>query len=173
MRWTPMASWAAPAALGAVLGIHQGLSAAERQLMLDTRARLHAATRPAGPPASGYSLIHADMHPGNVLVDGGRLDRHRLRRRGLGLACLRHRRRPGASAGRPDLAALERAYVAATGRAADFGAVPEAGCRCSGWFAGLPRSAGINQRPELKRSARFEETKTVVLEQCLSIGGTL
>ena len=52
---------------------HHSLSAAERRLMLDTRARLHAALARLDRQPSVYSLIHADMHPGNVLVDGERL----------------------------------------------------------------------------------------------------
>ena len=51
---------------------HAVLSTAERGLLLATRDRLHAALRRYGRPARIFSLIHADLHPGNVLIDGTR-----------------------------------------------------------------------------------------------------
>src|SRR5262245_64361213 len=41
--------------------------------MLEMREHLHAALARLGRQPSVYSLIHADMHPGNVLVDGDKL----------------------------------------------------------------------------------------------------
>ncbi|MEJ0015860.1 MAG: phosphotransferase [Acetobacteraceae bacterium] len=49
---------------------HPILSPAERRLMLATRDTLHAALTRLGKPARTYSLIHADLHPHNVLIDG-------------------------------------------------------------------------------------------------------
>lgn len=51
---------------------HEVFSAAERRLMLDTRDRLHAALSRYGKPARTFSLIHADLHPQNVVIDGVR-----------------------------------------------------------------------------------------------------
>lgn len=45
----------------------------ERALMLALREALHAALLRYGQPAHGYSLIHADLHPRNVVVDGPRV----------------------------------------------------------------------------------------------------
>jgi aminoglycoside phosphotransferase (APT) family kinase protein len=42
-------------------------------LALPPSVFLHAWLARLGKDASGYSLIHADMHPGNILVDGERL----------------------------------------------------------------------------------------------------
>ena len=100
------------AALGAVLGppgaVGRRAPAAARHAR---RACMRRSPGSTGDP-SVYSMIHADMHPGNVLVDGDAADRHRLRRRRLRLAPLRHRGGPGASAGQPDTAqALERAFL--------------------------------------------------------------
>src|SRR5260370_19973575 len=47
---------------------HRGWSDAERRLMLDTPARLHAAPARLGRQPTLYSLIHADMRPSHDLV---------------------------------------------------------------------------------------------------------
>ncbi len=52
---------------------HALLTAGERRLLLDTRDRIRGALDRHGKQPSLYSLIHADMHPGNILVDGDRL----------------------------------------------------------------------------------------------------
>ena len=52
---------------------HPMFDAAERSLMLATRDRLHAALSRYGQDPATFSLIHADLHPGNVLVDGDHL----------------------------------------------------------------------------------------------------
>ncbi len=48
------------------------LSHGERDLLLAMRDRLHAALTGYGKPARTYSLIHADLHPSNVVIDGAR-----------------------------------------------------------------------------------------------------
>lgn len=52
---------------------HAALSASERRLLLDTRDRVRYALDRLGRHPAIFSLIHADMHPGNILVDGERL----------------------------------------------------------------------------------------------------
>jgi Ser/Thr protein kinase RdoA (MazF antagonist) len=47
---------------------HALFSPDEKALLLATRDRLHAALLRYGRSARTYSLIHADLHPGNVLV---------------------------------------------------------------------------------------------------------
>jgi len=49
---------------------HPIFSADERSLLMKTRDRLHAALVRYGKPARTFSLIHADLHPRNVVVDG-------------------------------------------------------------------------------------------------------
>jgi Ser/Thr protein kinase RdoA (MazF antagonist) len=49
---------------------HPIFSPAERDMLLGTRDRLHAALIRYGKPAHTFSLIHADLHPRNVLIDG-------------------------------------------------------------------------------------------------------
>ena len=49
---------------------HPILSPAERRLLLATRDTLHAALTRYGKSATTFSLIHADLHPRNVVIDG-------------------------------------------------------------------------------------------------------
>jgi Ser/Thr protein kinase RdoA (MazF antagonist) len=49
---------------------HPILSPTERNMMLAWRDRLHAALTRYGKPARTFSLIHADLHPRNVVIDG-------------------------------------------------------------------------------------------------------
>ena len=49
------------------------LSPGERALLVETRTRLHELLIRYGKDASRYSVIHADLHPGNVLVNGDML----------------------------------------------------------------------------------------------------
>jgi len=51
---------------------HPIFSPAERDMLLGMRDRLHAALTRFGKPARTFSLIHADLHPRNVLIDGAR-----------------------------------------------------------------------------------------------------
>lgn len=52
---------------------HRLLSPAESRLLLDTRDRIRGALARYGRDPRTYSLIHADMHERNVLVNGERL----------------------------------------------------------------------------------------------------
>ncbi|HEY6922567.1 MAG TPA: phosphotransferase [Steroidobacteraceae bacterium] len=49
------------------------ISSAEKTLLLETRTRLHEVLSRYGKDASRYSVIHADLHPDNVLVSGEKL----------------------------------------------------------------------------------------------------
>jgi Ser/Thr protein kinase RdoA (MazF antagonist) len=51
---------------------HPIFSPGERDMLLAARDRLHAALTRYGKPARTFSLIHADLHPRNVLIDGAR-----------------------------------------------------------------------------------------------------
>ncbi|MFT5101398.1 MAG: Ser/Thr protein kinase RdoA (MazF antagonist), partial [Planctomycetaceae bacterium] len=52
---------------------HPTLSATERALLLSTRDQVRQVLTRYGHPTSTYSLIHADMHPGNLLLNEDQL----------------------------------------------------------------------------------------------------
>ena len=49
------------------------LADADRDLVQRLRARIRATLQDYGKDPSTYGLIHADLHPGNVIVNGPRL----------------------------------------------------------------------------------------------------
>jgi len=50
---------------------HAILSPGERSLLITTRDRIHEALLRYGKPKATYSVIHADLHPRNVVVSDG------------------------------------------------------------------------------------------------------
>ena len=49
------------------------LGSSERRLIESARIKVQAVLSRYEKRADGYSLIHADLHPGNILFDGSRL----------------------------------------------------------------------------------------------------
>jgi Ser/Thr protein kinase RdoA (MazF antagonist) len=49
------------------------LTDAERQRILDIRSAIHRILSDYGKHQGTYSMIHADLHPGNLLVNGNQL----------------------------------------------------------------------------------------------------
>ena len=87
------------------------LSLDERDLVLRTRDRLHEMLGRVGYDAATFSLIHADLHPGNLLVHGDRLAIIDFDDAGFGwhaydmaVAMIRYREEP-------TFAAVKRAFV--------------------------------------------------------------
>jgi Ser/Thr protein kinase RdoA (MazF antagonist) len=149
---------------------HRGLSDAERRLMLDTRARLHAALARLERQPAAYSMIHADMHPGNILVDGDRLtvidfDDAAWGWHAYDIAVALFYHQAG-----PAFDAFERAYVAGYRSVRPLSEECLALLPMFRLVRGLAQIGWFHQRPELDRAARFEETKAAVLDQCLAFG---
>jgi Ser/Thr protein kinase RdoA (MazF antagonist) len=152
---------------------HRTFSAAERALMLDTRAHLHAALARLDRQAAVYSVIHADMHPGNVLIDGDGLtvidfDDAAWGWHAYDIAVALVHQQDG-----PNLAAFERAYIAGYGSVRPISDQVLMSVPMFRLVRGLAQIGWYHQRPELKRSARFDEVKAVVLDQCRSFGRAL
>jgi Ser/Thr protein kinase RdoA (MazF antagonist) len=152
---------------------HQALSAAERRLMLDTRARLHAALARLDRQPSVYSMIHADMHPGNVLVDGDRLTVIDFDDAAWGWHAYDIAVALLTQQDDPNLPAFERAYVTGYRSVRPISDQVLMSVPMLRLVRGLAQIGWYHQRPELKRSARFNEVKAVVLDQCLSFGRVL
>jgi Ser/Thr protein kinase RdoA (MazF antagonist) len=148
---------------------HRSLSASERGLLREARARMHAWLSGLRREPSAYSLIHADMHPGNILVDGDRLVVIDFDDAGFGwhqydiAVVLTYWQ------SKPNAAAIERAFIGGyrtTRPVSDeaLAAVPM--FRLIRWMASI---GWFHQRPELEPSAAFEERKAWVLEQCAAL----
>ena len=148
---------------------HAGFNDAERRLVRDARVRLHAVLTRLSRDAGVYSLIHADMHPGNVLVDGDKLTVIDFDDAGWGwhaydIAVALFYQQRG-----PDPEALERAYVAGYRAVRPLSDEVLALLPTFRLIRGLAQIGWFHQRPELDRAARFEETKAIVLDQCRAL----
>ena len=137
--------------------------------MLEMRGRLHAALARLERQPDVYSMIHADMHPGNVLVDGDGLTIIDFDDAAWGwhaydiAVALVHQHGPA-------LEAFQRAYITGYRSVRPISDRTLSLLPMFRLVRGLAQIGWYHQRPELNRAAKFEETKAVVLEQCLSIG---
>jgi Ser/Thr protein kinase RdoA (MazF antagonist) len=146
---------------------HAALSQSERQLLLATRARAHAALERLGRDPATWSLIHADMHPGNILVAGDRLAIIDFDDTGFGwhhydiAVALINRR------AEPDEALVEDAFLRGYRTVRPF---PEAAAALIPLFTlvrGMAVIGWYHQRPEIKPAA-FDGLKAFVCERCAS-----
>jgi len=149
---------------------HRSLSAGERRLLLDVRQRLHDLLSRLSRDPSGYSVIHADLHPGNIVVDGDRLTVIDFDDAGFGwhqydiATALTHWQI------KPNAAAIERAFLAgyrATRPVPDeaLSLIPD--FRLIRWMATI---GWFHQRPEVNRpSTVFEVRKAWVLDRCAAL----
>lgn len=127
---------------------HPVLSDVEKQLVLATRGRLREALHRYGREPATFSLIHADLHPGNLLLSGEQLTVIDFDDAGFGwhvydiaVALNRHRRHP-------NYAALEQALL--EGYAARRELPPGVRTLLPMFFLirGLATLGWIHQRPE-------------------------
>ena len=145
---------------------HRSLSAGERSLLLEMRARLHDRLMRLGREPHAYSLIHADMHPGNILVDGNRLTIIDFDDAGFGwhqydIAVVLIYWQTRANAADIDRAFLDGYRATRPGPDEALASVP-----MFRLIRGLASFGWLHQRPELTPPAGFEERKARLIEQC-------
>ncbi len=144
---------------------HAVLSPAERTMLLGARDRLHAALSRYGTPARTFSLIHADLHPGNVLIDGPRAAVIDFDDAGFGwhqydiaVALIAYQDHPGFAAFRDACVAGYRSVRALS--EADLALLPMflliRDLAQLGWF---------HERPELERSAMVTRLKARIFSR--------
>jgi Ser/Thr protein kinase RdoA (MazF antagonist) len=144
---------------------HAALSESERQLLLRTRARLHAVLEELGRDPATWSVIHADMHPDNILVADDRLAIIDFDDTGFGwhhydIAVALFRQRV-----QPDETLVEDAFLRGYRAVRPFA---EAAAELIPLFIlirGMVQIGWYHQRPEIKPAA-FDELKAFVCEQC-------
>jgi len=145
---------------------HRSLSIAERTLLLDARERMREWLARLDKDPSVYSLIHADMHPGNVLVDGDRLTVIDFDDAGFGWHLYDIAVVLTYWQSKPNAQAIERAFLNGYRAVRPLPPSAEAAIKTFRLIRWMASIGWFHQRPELKRPAVFEERKAWVLEQC-------
>jgi Ser/Thr protein kinase RdoA (MazF antagonist) len=151
---------------------HPLLTPGERQLFLDTRRRLAAMLERMSRDPSVFHVIHADLHPGNILIDGGRLtvidfDDAAWGWHAYDIAVVLMNYQAG-----PHLAAFERAYLSGYRSVRPIAAEVLALVPLFRLIRGLAQIGWYHQRPEI-RPLGFDELKALTLEQCVAVGHAL
>jgi Ser/Thr protein kinase RdoA (MazF antagonist) len=151
---------------------HPSFTPGERRLVLATRRRLAEQLRALSRDREAFGVIHADLHPGNILIDGERLavidfDDAAWGWYAYDIAVVLVNYQDG-----PDLAAFERAYL--DGYRGVRPVAPEllAHVPMFRLVRGLAQIGWYHQRPEI-RPPRFEALKARVLAQCAALGASL
>ena len=147
---------------------HELLSGAERRLLLDTRDRIRGVLGRHGRQPSTYSLIHADMHPGNILVDGDRLtvidfddSAFGWHQYEIAVALIHHQTAP-------NFAAIEGAFLKGYQSVREIADDALALLPMFRLIRGMAQIGWFHQRPEHNPPTYFDEMKALVCAQCAS-----
>jgi Ser/Thr protein kinase RdoA (MazF antagonist) len=145
---------------------HPALSSAERALVLRTRDRIRAALERYGRDGATFSMIHADLHTGNLLLDGDRLTVIDFDDAGFGWHQYDVAVALFGSMTSVDYPVLERAFVGGYRTTRE---ISDAALELLPMFLlirGLAIIGWIHQRPELDRSQYMRSLKDQLCAQC-------
>lgn len=148
---------------------HPVLTEAERRFLLEAREKIRGALSRYGTASDRYSVIHADLHSGNVLIDDGRLTVIDFDDTGFGwhmydiAVALKHQHGGPLYPAVRD--ALLRGYRSVRALSAGHEAMLEMfllirGMAVIGWLLQRPELSSAEHREYLRR------TRAMVVEQC-------
>jgi Ser/Thr protein kinase RdoA (MazF antagonist) len=148
---------------------HPALSAAERMLFSATRDRLRVAMERLGRDPDSYGVIHADLHPGNLLADGEALTVIDFDDTAFGwhlydiAVGLFHQQRS------PHFAAVQRAFVRGYRTLRELGDAAVALIPMFLLVRGLAQIGWLGQRPEIDATKYIRGAIERVCVQCESV----
>jgi Ser/Thr protein kinase RdoA (MazF antagonist) len=149
---------------------HRGLSVDERALVLRARDRLRTFLDDYGANRDNFGLIHADLHPGNVLIDAeGRLglidfDDMAYGWHGYDLASALIE-----AHGESDFPALQEALLSGYRNVRPFGQRDEAMLPIFLLLRGLALLGWVHERPEHGEDEFFVGVRGMVVEGCAKL----
>jgi len=145
---------------------HAALSVVQRRLLLDTRDRIHAALNRYGRDAATFSMIHADLHTGNLLLDGERLTVIDFDDAGFGWHQYDAAVALFGSWTAPEFPLLERAFVRGYRSVRGISDEQLALLPMFLLIRGMAIIGWIHQRPELDRSQYLRSLIDLVCSKC-------
>lgn len=145
---------------------HPALSSTERTLLLHTRDRIRAALQRYGRDLSTYSMIHADLHTGNLLLDGDRLTVIDFDDAGFGWHQYDVAVALFGSWMSSDYPLLEHAFVGGYRNTRELSDDALALVPMFLLIRGLAIIGWIHQRPELDRSQYMQSLKDLLCVRC-------
>jgi Ser/Thr protein kinase RdoA (MazF antagonist) len=147
---------------------HPILSPVERGLLLDTRDRIRGAMERYGRDPATFGMIHADMHPGNLLVDGDRLTVIDFDDAGFGWHAYDIAVALFYYQSSPHFAAVQRMFVRGYRAERDLTDDVLALVPMFLLVRGLAHLGWLHQRPEIDSSAFIERRKDRICAQCMA-----
>lgn len=145
---------------------HPSLSAAERRLIFETRDRIRAALTRYGEHSSTFGLIHADLHPFNVLVQGDRLTVIDFDDAAFGwhmydvAVALVHQQ------GQPNFAAIQARFIEGYRAHRPLADHDLAQASMFSLIRGLVQLGWVMDRPELDPPKQFDAIKAALCARC-------